>query len=500
MSRVDETRPLLSIIIPIYNKGPFLKRCLDSLAKQNQGLVEVIIIDDGSTDNSYEIYSRYAERYDWKVYRQKNKGVSAARNLGIKYATGKYLAFLDADDELVEGALEIMVKLTMHGYNIVQFGQYRYLADREAPVSRCAKKGEYALLASPKYWPMVWNKIYRTDFVRRNDVTFRDGMQFGEDEIFNAECLILNGGLYHAPQVLIKHHFDDENSLCKNLTLKKLEILDEALNHLLTAQTDNNGQLWLSRVISRHRHSEVFQNYGFDKGLTGRHDIVYFVKDTEINEELRYSLRSVEENFPYRNVWFYGGCPRGIVPDRRVKFPQDQPAKWERVRNMLEAACKNDSLSESIWLFNDDFFVLKPISEDIPPQYDGSLYRRIVQIEGRHGETSTEYTRRLRHLTKTLEKAGVEPLNYAVHKPMLINRQKMLEVLTKFPDEPMSRGLYGSYWKIGGKDEHDTKLEVLDRGIKDHWEFCSTSDKSFATGVVGRQLRSRFNMPSRFER
>lgn len=211
-----------------------------------------------------------------------------------------------------------------------------------------------------------------------------------------------------------------------------------------------------------------------------KHDIVYFVKESPTNEELRYSLRSVEANWEYRDVWFYGGCPDGFCPDRRITLKQHGSSKFEKVRNMVWEACSNDELSEDIWLFNDDFFILKPMAKPFLPQYDGTLFERIVDIEERYGRMVTHYTKLLRDLTNTLKKSDKDCLNYAVHKPMLINRQKMLEVLDKFPNCPMFRALYGNYWAIGGEDKPDMKIAVnsyenLDE-VEQEWEFLSTSD------------------------
>ena len=86
---------------------------------------------------------------------------------------------------------------------------------------------------------------------------------------------------------------------------------------------------------------------------------------------------------------------------------------------------------------------------------------------------------------------------------MLINRKKMLEVLDKFPNEPMSRALYGNYWEIGGESKHDMKIQRTQykksaQAIKE-WDFVSTSDESFRNGNIGRYLRDMFNVKSRFE-
>lgn len=270
------------------------------------------------------------------------------------------------------------------------------------------------------------------------------------------------------------------------------------------AEGNEEAAKWLTKVITRHHNSKTFNKFGFGRAERGKYDIVYFVKDCTTNEELRYSLRSVEKNFKYHDVWFYGGCPVNLKPDHHVAVVQSEPSKWERVRAMMMKACENDSITEDFWLFNDDFFILRPVPEDIPPYYNGSIYKQIVKVENRHGMVSNDYTRRLRHLIETLDRAHKGHNNYGVHKPMLINRKKMLEVLRLFPDEPMSRALYGNYWEIGGVRRKDMKIRVnsyefMDE-VKTQWDFLSTSDESFNGGNVGAFIREKFTNKTRFER
>lgn len=227
-------------------------------------------------------------------------------------------------------------------------------------------------------------------------------------------------------------------------------------------------------------------------------DIVYFVKDSPENNELRYSLRSVEKNFPHNKVWFYGGKPNGLRPDKRVQIAQNNSTKWQNVRFMLREACKNDEITEDFWLFNDDFFIMKPVKE-LPPIYDGDLYKRIIRIEENHGDKPTNYTANLRQTVKELEKRGLDCLNYAVHIPILVNRKKALEVLKEFPNCPMFRSLYGNYCKVGGIDYHDVKIHEIDKGVDSEWGFLSTTDSSFAQGKVGEYIREMFKERSRFE-
>lgn len=493
---------MISLIIPVYNKAPWLKRCLDSVAQQTDKSAQVIIIDDGSTDECPKICDDYASNYGWEIYHTANKGVSEARNLGLAKAKGDYIAFLDADDALTKGAIDVMNRISRHEFNICQFGQIRHHTRLTRPDK--IVKGSYDLQHLPKRWQMVWNKLYKRSFITSHRIKFAKGMQFGEDELFNVRLILANGGLYQAPQILFEHYFDDKGSLCRGqLDLERLKVLDKALNDLKSRQRDPVKREFLSRLILRHRHSELFRRFGFNLEGFGKHDIVYFLKDEPVNEELCYSLRSVEQNFEYRQVWFYGGCPDALEPDKHVTMSQTAPSKFERVRAMLYEACKNDEITEDFWLFNDDFFIMKPVSEDMPALYNKTIPERINKIEARHGG-QIEYTKRLRHLVKTLEDAGKPLLDYAVHKPMLINRKKMLEVLDKFPDEPMSRSLYGNYWQISGISKPDMKIEVA-RYSKIHvamrdWDFLSTSDRSFKYGNVGLYLRNKFSEPSRFER
>lgn len=97
----------LSIIIPVYNSEKYLRRCIDSVTKQDPADCQVILIDDGSTDDSFKIMKEEAEKYNYiDIIHQKNQGVSMARNAGLKRAAGEWIYFLDSDDELVSGGSE----------------------------------------------------------------------------------------------------------------------------------------------------------------------------------------------------------------------------------------------------------------------------------------------------------------------------------------------------------------------------------------------------------
>ena len=317
--------------------------------------------------------------------------------------------------------------------------------------------------------------------------------------MFNIDLLSETGELWQAPHTLVCHYMDDTNSICRGGTLSNVDCqkLDKAIGEKIKSTNKVEIRNWLTKRRAYLRTSKIYKDAGFSMESSGKYDIVYMLKESPVNEELRYSLRSVDENMPYRRVWFAGGKPNGIEPDCYMKLKQDAPSKWQNVRNMLVEICKNNDITEDFWLFNDDFFILKPFDEDTPQFYYGTLREQIERCSRKGGRY--DYVIRLEHLVETLEQDGLPTLNYSVHKPILVNRKRALEVLEKYPDEPMFRALYGNYWNIRGIDEVDCKIRRLDKQFKNDRKMVSTQDDSFKQGLVGRQIRDRFKYKSRFE-
>jgi len=225
------------------------------------------------------------------------------------------------------------------------------------------------------------------------------------------------------------------------------------------------------------------------------------VKDAVYNDELCYSLRSVEKNFPHNRLWFIGGKPMYLHPDGQIIVNQKGKTKWDRVRAMLELVGKNDKLTEDFVLFNDDFFVMRPV-ENLPPYRYGTLEQLCHRIERKNGGVPTEYTLNLKRTIDTLKQNALPTLNFELHVPIVLNRHKLLEVIKTFPDTRGTRSLYGNMYfskkettplkdvKICDK----TSLPLLDQ------TFLSTDDQSFARGKVGELIRETFPNKSKWER
>ena len=228
-------------------------------------------------------------------------------------------------------------------------------------------------------------------------------------------------------------------------------------------------------------------------------DIVYVVKDSAYNDELKYSLRSVDKNFPHKRVWIYGGKPIGVHPDRQVPIVQKGKTKWDRVRGLWGMICENKEITDQFVIFNDDFFVLEPVTE-LPAYSDGSLKDLAQRIMDKNNGRPTYYTNRIMKCSQILEEAGYTTHSFELHVPMVIDKKLMLATRAKFPGAPASRSLYGNYNHAKLHKMKDNKIVHL-MGIPGKGQkFVSTEDMSFADGEVGRYIRGMFPDKSRWEK
>ena len=228
-----------------------------------------------------------------------------------------------------------------------------------------------------------------------------------------------------------------------------------------------------------------------------KHDVVYILKNDYDSEEVRYSIRSVCMNFPFRKIVFVGGAPADIYPDIYIEDIQEGDRKWSRSTHSLKKVCECEDLTEDIWLFNDDFFIIRKVTE-FPPMVMGSLDYRVQRIFKKHN-MNTGYSQRLRDTQRILKQNGYDQLDYACHCPLLINRAKALQTLKKFKGFPMFRSLYGNHHAIGGQLTSDFKIFDEEAMPRDGVAIVSTTDKSFRSGKVGEYIRQTFSEPCEYE-
>lgn len=188
---------LYSIIIPVYNSEKSLIRCVDSIIKQKYSFWEMILVDDGSWDQSVNICDNYAQRdRRIKVIHQSNKGVSEARNAGLGFSNGKYILFIDSDDYVEEDFLEEYTRcLSQYGpetfvwcgsEHVLETSKeccYRLQYGNEEEVC-CTRKDALALYVH-QMLNVPWNKCYLKELIEKNNIKMPKEMSLGEDLIFN---------------------------------------------------------------------------------------------------------------------------------------------------------------------------------------------------------------------------------------------------------------------------------------------------------------------------
>ena len=227
-------------------------------------------------------------------------------------------------------------------------------------------------------------------------------------------------------------------------------------------------------------------------------DIVYFVKDGIRNDELRYSLRSVDKNMPYNRVWIFGGCSQFVTPDVRVRVEQEGKTKWDKVRNMYRMVCENKEVTDDFILFNDDFFIMQPTNK-IDYLYRCGLDEHIKLIEDGFGHRPTEYTRLLRDCSATL--GDRKKLSYELHVPFVFNKKKLLKLLDEYPNAHCMRTMYGNLYEVGGLQMKDIKA-FSDKPSFDYknTQFLSTDDGMVnVNNTVWRYIKTQFSKKSKFE-
>lgn len=180
----------VSVIIPAYNAEKYLFRCLKSIQSQTLNDIEIIVIDNGSTDKTSDIIDEFAafDRRFKKVVIKENEGVSKARNTGIEIAKGEYIAFSDADDEVPPGAYETMYRKARSDVADVVVGNYFEIVD-DIWKNFCDAKKSGKEFVTFFAGGVIWNKLYRTAFLADHSILFQK-YNFGEDTLFLGETYI----------------------------------------------------------------------------------------------------------------------------------------------------------------------------------------------------------------------------------------------------------------------------------------------------------------------
>lgn len=218
--QLNKFEPLVSVVVPVYNVEAYLDECILSLIGQSYKNIEIILIDDGSKDNSGIICDKYLSSDNRvKVTHVKNKGVSHARNIGIDLSTGMWITFVDADDTLDKEAIQTAINhINPHSQeiDILQFGGAKTYDSYDF----CSKT---QAIASLKLRRNACASLYRTSVIKDNNIRFIEGLRLGEDQLFNYSvihfsryCQRISDALYNYRQIVSSStHNPSEHALMR---------------------------------------------------------------------------------------------------------------------------------------------------------------------------------------------------------------------------------------------------------------------------------------------
>ncbi len=307
----------ITVIVPVYNVENYLEEAINSVISQTYKNLEILIIDDGSTDNSSQICDKYAKKdIRIKVFHQTNKGLSGARNTGLKNATGKYIMFLDSDDKFEPQACETMYKFIERTKADYAIGNYINIDEDgskwENPIFKKDTYKEFTLSIKDyekSFYIMnsaVWNKIFRKSFLDSLNITFVERLP-AEDAIFTTTCFIKSKKVCYIPEIIYQYRQRYSNSISNSCSKKYFDGINKAYNIIYQNFKDNNEigfyryfyaksmnyilyKFIDSTKLERQERIEILQN------MKWFYELSIEIKVPTILKSVKYILESIIQN------------------------------------------------------------------------------------------------------------------------------------------------------------------------------------------------------------
>lgn len=302
--------PIVSVIIPIYNVEAYLKDCLDSVVNQEFTDFEAIVVDDGSPDASAEIAREYAER-DLRVrlVSRPNGGLGAARNTGIRHASGEYLTFLDSDDELPRGALRMLVESaqdsgsdmvvgSLRRFNSIDTWKPSWVDELHSAPRKAITIGDHPALVRNNYTVC---KLYRRDFWDDAGLWFREGVAY-EDQPLVTQLYVRARSIDVIPESVYRYRARDDKSSISQQTATIGDLRDRIEAWRVSADEFSQNapepiyRAWQRTLLDAHFHWYLRSPA---------------IVDDEYWSELQQAIDAFTADVP-RQVW------ESVPPDRRV--------------------------------------------------------------------------------------------------------------------------------------------------------------------------------------
>jgi glycosyltransferase involved in cell wall biosynthesis len=223
----------VSVVIPVFNTAPYLDACLESVLGQEEKEIEVICVDDGSTDRSADVLARWSRR-DPRIHviSQRNAGQGAARNRGTEKATGDYLLFVDSDDVLMPSAIRLLLREVGEA-QVIAFEHVTFVGTPPSSQALDVAASEVPREQLLRQMGVVWNKMARRDWWVSQDLRFREGVIF-EDIPVHWQMVLLPERIRHLPSALYALRVRPDSTTGSNITTPRR--LDSVRAHNAVAE------------------------------------------------------------------------------------------------------------------------------------------------------------------------------------------------------------------------------------------------------------------------
>lgn len=240
----------LSIIVPVYNSDKYIAKCIESIISQKYENIELILIDDGSTDNSLTIMKKYKDK-DKRVfvYSNTNHGVSYTRNYGLEKSTGEYITFVDSDDYVDEDMYVEMINTLENEKTDMVICTYKKVIDESISINNKMPKSKklngideaftYLKNEQYNYISNIWNKIYLKKKIKNK---FNENYYIGEDLLFNCQYLLNTNTIYYMDKPFYNYTIQN-SSLSHKVTTKTITAIkafDEIINTVEKKISEHN--------------------------------------------------------------------------------------------------------------------------------------------------------------------------------------------------------------------------------------------------------------------
>lgn len=303
--------PLISVIVPVYKVEAYLDKCVSSVTEQTYNNLEIILVDDGSPDNSPAMCDAWAEKDDRiRVIHQKNVGGGAARNAALDLAQGELIAFVDSDDYIAPDMYTHLFSLLEQGADIAECGHINVTNDAAA-FQKCgfnaqkytAEEAMHLHIQDTAFRQLIWNKLYRREVI--GDIRFPEGKKI-DDEFFTYQVIGSADTLIHSDRICYAYR-QQADSVMHSMNLKKrLDAVaakelrhDYILKHFpaLTGESLKNlwftclyhGQLSLQKMDKHEAADEIH----YLKGVLAEHPL----KHTECTMKEKLWLILADKHF-----------------------------------------------------------------------------------------------------------------------------------------------------------------------------------------------------------